>query len=433
MKRLVDVFVEHAFTVLAFAIFGMMFAMRPSTWLPTLIILVCGLLAISSAEFRKKITSSLNTKDLRYIYWPLLLWFLTTLFLGFWHFGFDIKVIPDNAFRMALTLTIFALFVHAYTKKYFFIGLVVAGFCVGLNVVFGFLVFDKYFPRISGTTNHPIHFGNFSMLLAVLLVTVALLVPTLTKSFRVLCLFSALLACVGSVASQSRSSVGLLLCLIPLVFIIKTDSFHKWVIRCVILFFLVMSALTAVSPFMQEKLRLKEAVVDIEQAAANNYQTSIGARLTMWHAALLMFKENPIFGIGMKNFETDFKRRVENHEVQMGDVFHMQPHSDLLHAASSGGLLKLAAYLFLMAGPFIFFYKQYCLHKFDFERRIFPVMGMQVVAAMFVTGLTNSNFDLQIYSTVYAVLVCVLTRLSLFEINANETSIVSVPADLNCS
>jgi O-antigen ligase len=136
-----------------------------------------------------------------------------------------------------------------------------------------------------------------------------------------------------------------------------------------------------------------------------------------------MFKENPLLGIGTKNFETDFKRRVENHEVQMGDVFHLQPHNDLLHAASSGGLLKLAAYLFLIAGPFVFFYKQYRSYKFDLDRRVFPMMGMQVVAAVFVTGLTNSNFDLQIYSTVYAVSICVLARLSLFEINANETSI----------
>jgi hypothetical protein len=38
---------------------------------------------------------------------------------------------------------------------------------------------------------------------------------------------------------------------------------------------------------------------------------------------------------------------------------------------------------------------------------------MQVVAAYFLTGLTNSNFDLQIYSTTYAVLVCVLAKLSM--------------------
>jgi hypothetical protein len=47
-------------------------------------------------------------------------------------------------------------------------------------------------------------------------------------------------------------------------------------------------------------------------------------------------------------------------------------------------------------------------------------MGMQAVAAFFITGLTNSNFDLQIYSTTYAVLVCVLARLSLFEIDDNN-------------
>ena len=72
MKRLADVFIEHAFAVLAFAIFGLLFAMRPSTWLPTLIILVCSVWAIGSATFRTKLASSLKHDDLHYLFWPLL-------------------------------------------------------------------------------------------------------------------------------------------------------------------------------------------------------------------------------------------------------------------------------------------------------------------------------------------------------------------------
>ena len=85
-----------------------------------------------------------------------------------------------------------------------------------------------------------------------------------------------------------------------------------------------------------------------------------------------------------------------------------------------------------IAGPFVFFYKKYTAHRQDIDRRLFPIMGMQVVTAFFITGLTNSNFDLQIYSTMYAVLVCVLARLSLYEINANVPSISLAQSNPSC-
>lgn len=427
MRVLGKYFTEYAFSLLAFAIFGMLFVMRPVTWVPTLIILICALWAICSSEIRQKLAIAWREDDLRYLAWPLFFWFLVSLFVGFWHLGFAAKAFPDNAFRMALVLTTFFLSVRIDSGKYFLWGLIVAGFCVALNVAYGFFVFDKFFPRISGTTNHPIHFGNFSMLLAVLLLSASLLIRKLGKPLRGLCILAALLACVGSMTSQSRSSIGVLLCLVPLVWMVKTDFFHKWAINCATIFIAITIALATVSPWMQEKLRFKEAVVDIEQVTVNNYHNSIGARLTMWHAAWLMFKENPALGIGPGNFESDYKRRVDNNEVQMGDVLHLQPHSDLLHAVSSGGILKLLAYLLLISGPMVFFYKKYRLNKLNLNNRAFPMMGMQVVGAFFVTGLTNSNFDLQIYSTVYAVLVCVLARLCIADISVAETSTPSVP------
>ena len=83
------------------------------------------------------------------------------------------------------------------------------------------------------------------------------------------------------------------------------------------------------------------------------------------------------------------------------------------------------------AQKFIFFYKNYQA-KVDLVSKISSILGMQVVAAFFLTGLTNSNFDLQIYSTMYAVLVCLLARLSMFEINAAESSILPSPAAPSC-
>jgi O-antigen ligase len=84
----------------------------------------------------------------------------------------------------------------------------------------------------------------------------------------------------------------------------------------------------------------------------------------------------------------------------------------VFHAVSSGGVLKLCAYLGLLLAPWIFFYKHYKAARSQYADCLMPILGMQVVAAYFLFGLTNSILDLQIYSTTYAMLVCLLAKLT---------------------
>jgi O-antigen ligase len=422
----------HVFSVLAFSIFGLMFAMRPATWLPTLIFFSCAVAVLFSATFRRKVGALVFDKDLRWIVFPFVAWFGVCLFVGFWHWGFAKYAFPENPFRIFLALGTLGLTVHAIAKKSFITGLLVASVCVVLNVLYGHMIHNVYYPRISGTTNHPIHFGNFAALLAVLLSSVTLLGRTYKTNVRTLCLIGAFLALAAIVASQSRSSFGVLLCLLPLVFVVKTDMMHRWLVRvgCGLAFGFVL--LVAISPSIQESLRIKEAIVDVNRIESRDYEGSIGSRLSMWQAAWSMFQTHPIVGIGPHKFQAEFVRRMQSGESKKADADHNQPHNDILNAAATGGILKLLAYLFLIAAPFVFFYKRYKAIKLDLDKRMLPMMGMQVVGAFFISGLTNSNFDLQIYSTTYAVLVCVLARLSVFEINAAAPSTPLAQVAPNC-
>jgi O-antigen ligase len=189
------------------------------------------------------------------------------------------------------------------------------------------------------------------------------------------------------------------------------DQVHRWLMGVGIALTVVVLVVVATKPSIQETLRVKAFAEDIELITVNNYQGSIGSRLAMWQTAWSMFKERPFLGIGPNKFKVEFARRMESGESPRADAEHNQPHNDLLNAASTGGLLKLMAYVFLIAAPFMFFYKKYKASQRDVNQRVLPIMGMQVVAAFFLTGLSNSNFDLQIYSTTYAVLVCVLAKL----------------------
>jgi O-antigen ligase len=237
--------------------------------------------------------------------------------------------------------------------------------------------------------------------------------------FRSLCIVGSALALGSALASQSRSSFVVLLCLVPLAFLGTKDQLHRWLVRAGIVLTAVVLVLATTKPNIQETLRIKESVNDIELIKSNNYQTSIGSRLSMWQSAWSIFREYPILGIGSNKFQHEYARRIQSGESPQGDAVYNQPHNDLFNAASTGGLLKLMAYVFLITAPFMFFYKKYKASQQDVNQRILPIMGMQVMAAFFMTGLTNSNFDLQIYSTTFAVVVCVLAQLVLFEQREN--------------
>lgn len=404
---------EHAFSALAFSIFGLMFAMRPVTWLPTAILLFCAASVVIDSNFRGMLTDLLNRDDLRWIAIAFAAWFFVCLFVGLWHWGLSKKAFLENPFRIFLALTLFALFVHPASKKIFIAGLIAGSFFAVLNVAYGYLIHDEYFPRISGTTNHPVHFGNFAALIAVLLVSAAILLAKVKINLRILCLFGAALALVAAVASQSRSSFVVLLCLMPLFVMPKVDQFHLWCCRFLYVVTVAFVLLLVSTPSIQEKLRLTAAVNDIQMIETDNYQGSMGSRLAMWQGAWSMFKAHPIVGIGPHKFQSEFIKQMQTGEVPKADAEHNQPHNDLLNAAATGGILKLLAYLLLITAPFMFFYRQYKVKKLNLNERMFPIMGMQVVGAFALTGLTNSNFDLQIYSTTYAVLVCVLAKLSM--------------------
>ena len=414
-RKIIDLAKTHAFSALAFSIFGLMFAMRPVTWLPTLILLVCAAAAIFSAAFRRKVMAIATDVDLRWIVGPFVTWFLVCWYVGLWHWGFVKYAFSENPLRIFLALGSLALAVHVASKKSFVTGLFVASVCVVLNVIFGYVAYDEYFPRISGTTNHPIHFGNFSAFLGVLLTSVAMLGRSYQTNLRALFLVGAWLAFSSAAASQSRSSFVVLLCLLPLFVVLKTDRFHRRLVRLTYVSMIGVIVLVAATPSLQDKLRFNAAVSDIEMIESNNYQGSMGSRLAMWQAAWSMFEAHPVIGIGPHKFQSEFINKMEAGEVPRADAAYNQPHNDILNAASTGGVLKLLAYLFLMAGPFVFFYKKYQANKSDLDKRMLPIMGMQVVVGFFLTGLTNSNFDLQIYSTTYAALLCVLAQLILFE------------------
>jgi O-antigen ligase len=340
---------------------------------------------------------------------PFLIWFFISLLLEILHIEGNGFHFPENELRVLLALILLAMHVRPSSRVCFLLGLLSAG-CGAMFWALGAWPWSLS-SRTHATTNNAIHFGNLSAVTMVLAITVALMKDNFLVRYRIIYFMVAVGGLFGALSSLSRSSFVALLCLIPLVFFpskvkIKRNGFFGIHICLIVIFIAVLASVE-----LRDYLRISAAVADIEQIQHGDYGSPIGARVAMWKAAWLIFIEHPYIGIGSGSFEYEMTRLINIGRIPESEIFN-QPHSDIMHALSSGGILKFLAYLGILVGPFVFFIQSFRRSKNSSDERLMSLLGMEIVGIYFLTGITNSNFDLQIYSTTYAVLVCVIARLS---------------------
>lgn len=428
MGKLKNIFDDWALSVLAFSCFGLLFVIGPATWMPTLVILVGGILAAFNAECRHRFVSLFRHGQLKWIAWPFVAWLTVALMVSIAHSGSSKFHMPGNELRFLLALSILCLTVREKTKHVFYFGLMVGACAAAAWGIYELQVLGA--GRAKGTTNNPIHFGNLTALIALLSFSATVIDTAISTRYRAALLLSALVAAIASMTSLTRSSAILVLCVMPLVWLPQKDFLRKFAIKSAGVLLVAVICAIGFSAQVRERLRIYDITTAFNNPEKIDYERLTSDRANMWQAATLIFKANPLVGVGPKGFSEAFEALAEEGIVQK-TKFHNQPHNDILYSASMGGVFKLLAYFALIFGPFIFFYKSYQV-KVDLVSKIPSILGMQVVATFFLTGLTNSNFDLQIYSTMYAVLVCLLARLSMFEINAAELTTPLVQVNPNC-
>ena len=401
---------QWGLNLVALSVLGFTFLYIRTTFVPTVIVVLCSLCFVVDQQFRRRCVAVFSNAESKWIAWLFLGWFISDLLLRLIHLDTVVFSFPENEFRFLIAITLLALPVKPATKKIFWISLLVASVGSALDVAYEWVFFFDDFQRVSGTTNNQIHFGNLSALVMLLCITFSFLAEHTSVKHRLVYLGAALLALFAALASGSRSSAIVFVCLVPLLLLANKDHWQRRLSKLAAAFFIVSLTAIALVPQVQEKLRLQEFSSDVERMAHNDYVSSVGARVAMWRTAWMLFEEHPVAGVGLGKFEGEIVKRVKEGKIPATEIYG-QPHSDLMHAASSGGLIKLSAYIAMMLGSFLYFYKKYMRLRDNHLERIIPVMGMQVVAAYFLFGLTNSNFDLQIYSMTFATLMCLFAAI----------------------
>ncbi len=302
--------------------------------------IIFGLLFITAVFFYKSVLTRLSVQE------KILVWIMVSIFLitvgsnlaNGWEYeqtrGLGIYA------RWLMVVPIFLL-VRAHPQSFFWLanGSIFASVVVFLQGIFDLYILNL--PRAYGVQNSPGLIGLQSLVFVIILIgAIKIYHPN-----RLLVAFYGL-GCTAGLASLilsgSRSTYLTLVLLLPCALFIL----FKWKKALVILGLCGFCAglLFMSNDFVAKRVEsgLKEAKTYLDNPnPAVVEHASVGARLEMWKASLLIAKEKPLLGAGWRNFQENTKPFAEQGAVSVSASQHPHPHSMYFESLVTTGAIGL--------------------------------------------------------------------------------------------
>jgi O-antigen ligase len=161
-------------------------------------------------------------------------------------------------------------------------------------------------------------------------------------------------------------------------------------------------------PFVHE--RIDFIVSDITLFLAGKTETSLGMRLLMWKAAIMMFLSDPLVGVGTGDYGLTMTAYVAAGQFPDFLLQFNQPHNMYLFALATNGLVGLAALLYV-------FYRVVAVALPRLQgnegERLFSFLAVAAAVHFLIAGFMDSFFNIQIlrYTFVFVMGVCVRNSL----------------------
>ncbi len=150
--------------------------------------------------------------------------------------------------------------------------------------------------------------------------------------------------------------------------------------------------LAALFPFVAP-----QEILDRIASIGNTEDSSAGARLETWATAFEMIKDNPVWGVGMRNFQL---RYLDYSVVPLSDsATTYVAHNSYLQIWAESGTLAFIVYMGVLGSVFISMGRIYrkCLYRPDLEWAMNYARMVEATAVGFSVGaffLNRGHFDL---------------------------------------
>lgn len=240
-----------------------------------------------------------------------------------------------------------------------------------------------------------IKFGDMALLLGVLALILLAQLPRL----KLIGFLSLLLGILISIYASSRGSfLALLLCIIVWHLSIRKQRHLGPVILIGAMSGLVL--LYSVNWLMHDYLlaRIIETRDELQSVFAFKLSTPIGIRVQLWSAAIIMFMDNPILGVGINNFSKTLKGLHQHGLVSDSAAHFSHAHNEFLCALASGGLVGFTLTVLLFVLPIKLFRR-------DYHVNLWAKAGFWSACLLSFFALTDCIFDRRMTTMAFAVLI----------------------------
>ena len=137
------------------------------------------------------------------------------------------------------------------------------------------------------------------------------------------------------------------------------------------------------------------AVLNVGPLASRLYQGTLRNRFDYWNAAIGMFRDHPIFGVGIDRFGEYYRQYAVQNQVVQGQITD-NAHSVYLQLLATGGLILFVPYILLVL--FITFIGFKSLIKFQGEDKLIVggLFGIWL-GTIVVNGVTIDNLGVGVW------------------------------------
>jgi O-antigen ligase len=306
----------------------------------------------------------------------------------------------DNPLRQLLATAAIGIIIFTRPKaEWFWHGLMIG--TIGAACIAMYQRFGLHMVRAEGAYM-AIMFGDIAMAMGLMaLASVRHYSKTKWAALPYIAFLSGVLA---SLLSGTRGGwPAILFCLIPLYFYRPAALDRKSLLAA------LMGAALLTGAFFIPKVGVSERVAavstEIDQYMRGNANSSIGSRLEMWKGAWNLFVENPITGVGRKNFHQGLNALIARGEIDPSVGIYRHAHNEMLHALATQGMIGGSALLLLYVAPLLFFLRG--IRRND-QGQPYAIAGLLVVLSFIYFGQTQVLFSHHIGSAFYALAVSVL-------------------------
>lgn len=190
--------------------------------------------------------------------------------------------------------------------------------------------------------------------------------------------------------------------------------------------FTVVISLTAVTVAgdMVEK-RTTQAISQFgDYFERGNSSSSVGVRLELWKAALLLWSEKPVYGWGEDGIETGKRMLVEEGLVDRSVIRLSHAHNDYLNLLQKQGSIGFVSLLLLYGLPIIMFTKGIRANR----NRSVPLAGLITCISYISFSFTQSFLEHNSGVMVYSILIATIWAIQKMAPTTQTPTVTGKPA-----